>query len=64
MSKIYTLNLTKDELWALSENYTAAFTDPDNRDAVEVKVSEKLLRLSQRAHRDATSASLQDRGQP
>lgn len=50
-SKIYTLNLTKEELWVLSQNYAAAFTDPAARDAVECRVSDKLSDLYAKAHR-------------
>lgn len=53
MSRLYTLKLTKQELWALSQNYAAAFTDPEARSEIEVKVSEKLGDLYQRAHRDS-----------
>lgn len=49
MSEIFTLKLTKQELWILSENYTAAFTDPDERNEVEISVSEKLIALSRKA---------------
>jgi hypothetical protein len=49
MTEIFMLKLTKEELWALSENYTAAFTDPDERSPIEVVVSEKLLKISLRA---------------
>lgn len=40
--KLYTLKLTKRELWILSQNYAAAFTDPAARDEIELRVSEKL----------------------
>lgn len=49
MSEIFTLKLTKQELWILSENYAAAFTDPDGRNEVEISVSEKLIALSRKA---------------
>jgi hypothetical protein len=57
MSKIYTLKLTKEELWVLSQNYDAAFTDPDARNDVEVTVSDKLKYFCQRAHKDAADTS-------
>jgi len=57
MSKIYTLKLTKAELWALSQNYDAAFTDPDARNDVEVNVSDKLKDLYRRAHKDVADTS-------
>ncbi len=57
MSKLYTLKLTKQELWALSQNYAAAFTDPEARSEIEVKVSDKLGDLYQRAHKDASVSS-------
>lgn len=54
MSKIYTLKLTKEQLWALAEGYAASFTEPDMRNAVELAVSGKLQTLYQRAHKDST----------
>lgn len=57
MSKLYSLNLTKRELWVLSQGYAASFTDPDGRDEVEVSVSDKLTNLYQRAHKEATAVS-------
>jgi hypothetical protein len=61
MSKAYTLKLTKQELWALSQNYDAAFTDPDARNDIEITVSDKLKKLYQRTRNDVSQSS-PDRG--
>lgn len=49
VEKQYTLKLTKAELWLLSQNYDAAFTDPDARTDAEIKVSGKLAELYRKA---------------
>jgi len=49
IEKLYTLKLTKAELWLLSQNYDAAFTAPDERTDAEIAVSNKLKDLYQKA---------------
>lgn len=47
---LYPLRLTRDELWALMSGYEASFTDPQSRNEVEMRVSEKLDAAYRKAH--------------
>ena len=49
--RIYTLNLTDKQLWALSEAFKASFMgDESGADATDKQVWRMLDRLNQKAH--------------
>lgn len=50
----YTLRLTERELWYLSGDFEASFTDPSSKNEHEIRVTEKLEKLLARAYRDRT----------
>lgn len=40
--KRWSISLTKDEIWYLREAFEAAFTEPDERNPIELRLSKKL----------------------
>lgn len=50
--KEYTLKLTADEVWALISGYEASFAAPEEKNAAEQRVTEKLSDLMLKVHRD------------
>lgn len=62
MSETFTLKLTERELWFLAEGFTAAFTDPDERNEHEVSAAEKLDAAVAKARRDKADTRTCDHG--
>ncbi|MRX31869.1 hypothetical protein [Aminobacter sp. MDW-2] len=50
--KLYTLRLTKDELYALKEAYHANWTAPEERSELELRVADRLDDLYHRAWKE------------
>lgn len=52
-AKLYTLKLTKAELWVLKEAYHASWTAPEMRSELELSIAERLDALYHRAWSDS-----------
>lgn len=50
--KLYTLQLTADEVYYLDQGYSASFLELDQQNKDEKSVSKKLLDLTLKVHKD------------